>query len=101
MKFCEIQRRLIDTVKVTVIKPSAMILEVVLNDLPTPRTLVSKESHTTITAAELSERWLVGLSQATDTLKKMTQQVVLSAVLPLGRRYKADRIYELPRLPGE
>ena len=41
------------------------------------------------------------MSQATDTLKKTTQRIVRSAVLPLGRRYKSDQIYELPRLPGE
>ena len=96
---CKIQRRLIDSVKVTDIKPSATISAVVLNDVPTPRTFVSKERHTTITAAELSDRWLIGPSQATDTLKKTTQRIFLSAVLPLGRRYIVDRIYELPRLP--
>ena len=68
----EIQRRLIDSVKVTVIKPSASISAVVLNDIPSPRTFLSKERHTNITAAELSERWLIGLSQATYTLKKTT-----------------------------
>ena len=72
----EIQRRLIDRVKVTAIKPSATISAVVFNDVPTPRTFVSKERHTTTTAAELSERWLIGLSQATDTLKKTTQRTV-------------------------
>ena len=96
----KIQRRLIDSVKVTVIKPSATILAVVLNYVPTPRTFVSKERHTPISSSELSERWLIGLIQATDTLKKTTQWIVRSAVLPLGRRYKAERIYELPRLPG-
>ena len=75
-EFCEIQRRLIDSVKLTVIKPSATILVVVLNDIPSPRTFLSKERHTSITAAELSERWLIGLSQATDTLKKTTQRIV-------------------------
>ena len=73
---CEIQRRFIDSVKVTAIKPSATILSVVLNDIPSPRTFVSKECHTSITAAELSERWVIGLSQATDTLKKTTQRIV-------------------------
>ena len=92
---------MIDSVKVTDIKISATILAVVLNDIPYPRTFVSKERHTSITAAELSEQWLIGLRQATDTLKKTTQRIVRSAVLPLGRRYKADRIYELSRLPRE
>ena len=87
----EIQRQLIDSVKVTAIKPSATISAVVLNGVPTPRTFVSKERHTNITAAELSERWLIGLIQATDTLKKTTKRIVQSEVLPLGRRYKADR----------
>ena len=41
---------------------------VVLNDIPSPRTFVSKERHTNITAAELSKRWIIGLIQATDTL---------------------------------
>ena len=85
----------------TAIKPSATISAVVLNDIPSHRTFVSKERHTSITAAELSERWLIGLSQDTDTLKKTTQRIVRSAVLALGRRYKANHIYELPRLPGE
>ena len=76
----------------TVIKPAATILAVVLNDVPSPRTLLSKERHTTITEAETNERWLIGLSQATDTLKKTTQRIVRSAVVPLGRCYKADRI---------
>ena len=62
---------------------------------------MSKERHTSITAAKLSERWLIRLSQVTDTLKKTTQRIVRSSVLPLGRRYKSDRIYEIPRLPGE
>ena len=49
----------------------------------------------------MSEQWIIGMIQATDTLKKTTQRIFRSAVLPLGRRYKADQIYELPRLPGE
>ena len=69
-KVREIQRRLIDSVNVTATKPSATISTVVLNDVPTTRTLVYKERHTTITSAELSERWLIGLIQATDTPKK-------------------------------
>ena len=51
---CEIQRRLIDSVNMTAIKPSATILAVVLSDVPNPSIFVSKERHTTITAAEIS-----------------------------------------------
>ena len=50
---------------------------------------------------ELSEKWLISLAQATATLKSTTQNIVRSAVLPLGRRYKADWLYRLPSLPGD
>ena len=54
-----------------------------------------------MTATELSEQWLIGLSQSTATLKSTTHNIVRSAVLPLGRRYKADQLYHQPRLPGD
>ena len=53
-----------------------------------------------MTATDLSERWLISFSQATATLKSTTQKIVRSTVLTLGKRYKADRLYHLPRLPG-
>ena len=39
------------------------------------------------------------MAQATATLKLATQKIVRSDVYPLGRRYKADRLYHLPCLP--
>ena len=77
------------------------ISAIALDDVPTPCTFVSKERHLSVIATELSERWLVGLAQATATLKSTTQNIVRSAVLPLGRRYKADWLYHLTRLPGD
>ena len=77
------------------------ISEISLDNVPTPRTFVSKERHLEVTATELSERWLIGLAQATATLKSTTQKIVRSAVLPLDRRYKADRLYHLPSIPGD
>ena len=44
---------------------------------------------------------MIGLDQAILTLKHTTQNFTRSALLPLSRRYKADRIYSLPRLGGE
>ena len=44
---------------------------------------------------------MIGLETAKQTLEKTTQRLVRSAVLPLSRRYKADRIFHLPRLQGE
>ena len=54
-----------------------------------------------MTVTELSDRWLIGLAQATVKLKLTIQNIVRSAVLPLGRRYKTDRLYHLPRLSGD
>ena len=42
---------------------------------------------------------MVALSQATATLELNTKKIVRSAVLPLGRRYKADWLYHLPHIP--
>lgn len=46
------------------------------SDVPLRRTYVSNERHPVITASELSERWCIGLKQATDTLKITTQHGV-------------------------
>ena len=46
-----------------------------------------------VTPEDISYRWLIGLAQASKTIKHLW-----SAVLPLARRYKADRMYERPWL---
>ena len=58
-----------------VVTPSA------LQDVPSARTFQSKECHPTITPADLSERWYIGLGQATQTLKVTTQRLMHSAIL--------------------
>ena len=70
-------------------------------DVPIPKTFASSKRHTGITAQELSERWLIGLAQAHETIKVTTQNCIRSAVLPLSRRYRADRIFEKPLLRGD
>ena len=70
-------------------------------DVPLPRTFASGKRHSDVTAQELSERWFIGLSQAHDTIKVTTQNHVRSAVLPLSRRYRADRVFEKPLLRGD
>ncbi len=69
-------------------------------DIPLPRTFASDKRHTGISAQDLSERWFIGLAQATETIKATTQNCVRSAVLPLSRRYRADRVFEKPLLRG-
>ena len=40
------------------------------------------------------------MSQANTTLNATTQRLVRSTLLPLSRRYRADRMYERPRIRG-
>ena len=94
------QRRLMASVKVTS-AAKAKISAIGLDNVPTPRTFTSKERHLTVTATELSDLWLIGLFQATATLNLTTQNIFRSAVFPLGRHYKADRLHHLPCLPGD
>ena len=94
------QRRLIASEKVKS-AAKAKISAIALDDVPTPCTSTSKERHLAVTATELSEQWIIGLAQATATLKLTTQKIFRSAALSLGRRYKSNRLYHLPRIPGD
>ena len=71
-----------------------------LQDVPTARTFQSKERHSTVTPSDLSERWYIGLGQATQTLKATTQRLMRSTILPLARRYRADRMFIRPHIHG-
>ena len=71
-----------------------------LQDVPSARAFQSKERHSTVTPSGLSERWYIGLGQATKTLKATTQRLMCSAILPLARRYRADRMFVRPRIRG-
>jgi hypothetical protein len=70
-------------------------------DVPLPRTFTSDKRHTGVSAKDLSERWFIGLAQAIETIKATTQNCIRSAILPLSRRYRADRIFEKPLLRGD
>ena len=65
-------------------------VQAVRPDVPLPKTFLSNERHSSVMPQDLSERWMIGLDQAHHTLKKTTQFLVRTAVLPLSRRYKAD-----------
>ena len=49
----------------------------------------------------MSERWFISISQAAKTLKSTTQNLLRSAVLPLSRRYRADRMFRRKTLDGQ
>ena len=93
--------RLIKSVQQSVESQRRMIADVTLASAPTPNTFLSKNRRTDVTPERLADRWMIGLDQAILTLKHTTQNFTRSALLPLSRRYKADRIYSLPRLGGE
>ena len=69
-------------------------------DLPSAPTFQCKGRHSSVSPQDLSERWFIGLKKAKDTIQKTTQRIQRSALLPLARRYRADRMYERPRIRG-
>ena len=93
-------RRLIARCRVETIPCTRAVNNVIVSDVPTPNTFISGDRKSDITPESLAERWLIGLDTAKQTLAKTTQRLVRSALLPLSRRYKADRIFQLPRLQG-
>ena len=93
--------RLISSCRVTGLPTQeSMISQVVVSDHPTPNTFISGDRRSDVTPESLAEKWLIGLETAKQTLAKTTQRLIRSAILPLSRRYKADRIFQLPRLQG-
>ena len=69
-----------------------------LSDIPAMRTFISTKRHTKATAFNLAERWGIGLKNAENTLKVTTQRGIRSAIMPISRRYRADRYYNMKRL---
>ena len=96
----DISKRLIASVKVTSIPRQTSQVGVEVQDVPQAKTFQSKGRHSTVTAEALSERWQIGLEQAKETLKRTTQRLARSAVMPLARRYRADRRFQTKRLSG-
>jgi hypothetical protein len=69
--------------------------------VPVVNTFQSSDRHSDVTPNDLSERWGISIATATKTLKKTTQKFLRSAVLPLARRYRADRVFVRKTLAGE
>ena len=83
------------------------VIETRISDGPLPedqimptRTFISSERHTNTTAEDLSEIWNISVDQARMTLDATTQHHVRSAIMPLSRRYRTDRMFEPKRLLG-
>ena len=72
-----------------------------LEDIPTRQTCTSTERHAKMSAEVLADRFGIGLERAKQTLKATTQQGTRSALLPISRRYRADRQFGIKRLNGK
>src|SRR6056300_799365 len=70
-------------------------------EIPTRKTFESSERHPRVTPEVLSERWGISTERARATLRATLQRGTRSAILPLARRYCADRMYDRPRLKGK
>jgi hypothetical protein len=98
------QRRLINSVRVHEAPPVRKVSNVKTEDeedIKKPPTFQSTKRHANVSAQDLSERWCISLRQAAETLKRTTQRLIRSAILPLGRRYRADRMFFRPQLKGD
>ena len=64
-------------------------------DIMDPLSFISNTRHSSITSAELSDRWCISLRQANMTLNATTRRFKRSALMPLSRRYRVDRMFGL------
>lgn len=71
------------------------------NDIPARHTHISTKRHKKLTALSLAELWGIGLKRALAMIDATTQLGICSAILPISRRYRADRIYGLKQLRGK
>ena len=70
------------------------------SDVKEVPTFQSEGRHTDTSPEDLSQRWHISVAQATKTLKRTTQKFLRSAVLPLSRRYRSDRMFDHKTLAG-
>ena len=71
-----------------------------MSDIPIPKTFMSQDCKSFVNPDSLSDKWLIGRQQAQQTIHVTTQRGIRSAILPLSRRYRADRFYQRKRLDG-
>ena len=63
-----------------------------------PKSFLSTGRHSNTTPEDLSEVWGISTEQAQLTLRATTQNHVRSAIMPLSRRYRVDRMFEPKRI---
>ena len=71
------------------------------DEIQPPKTFLSSQRHSNTTPEDLSEVWNISVEQARMTLEATTQHHSRSAIMPLSRRYRMDRMFAPKRLIGE
>ena len=69
-----------------------------VRDIPARRTFVSHSRHLKASAELIDDLRCIGIKKEKATLDATTQRGTRYAILPLRRRYRADRVYILKRL---
>jgi hypothetical protein len=67
-------------------------------NIPARNSYTKQDRHIQVNAQNIATMWGIGINRARATLQCTTQHGVRSALLPLSRRYRADRMYNLRRL---
>ena len=91
---------MVASLMLSLVKVAEVTTPPTLQEVPSARTFQSKECHSTVTPSDLSERWYIGLGQATQTLEVTTQWLMHSTILPLAWWYRVDRMFRRPRIRG-
>ena len=65
------------------------------DEIPSRRTFVSHARHFKESAELIDELWCIGINISQATLGATTQRGIKSAILPLARRYRADRVFSM------
>ena len=69
-----------------------------MSDISVPQTFMSQDQKSFVDPDFLSDKWLIGRQQAQRTIQVTTQRGICSAVFPLSRWYRANRIQQHKRL---
>ena len=62
-------------------------------EIPERRTFVSPARHLKASAGLIANLWCIGLKRSQDTLGATTKRGIISAILPLARRYRDYRVF--------
>ena len=70
-------------------------------ELENPQTFISSDQHSSVKPEDLSERWCISVHQSLMTLNATTRKLKRSALMPLSRRYRVDRLFGIRKLDYE